>query len=471
MDLLVRLSTQKKEGRRGIASYRKLLTIANRFRVLRIAHKAIWVTRSKLDILLLEAGRVLRIGGALHAIEDQSKRIDEKIDFTLRTHIKPNERQFSICFNKVGRSERKTFKKMTILETKREASAQRSILHFSDVTVVGRYPGLFDWNKKVFYIDKSIYDPVRHLCLEEIRGKAAIYRSTENRLYLYSRYLNNRKQPKELHGVYLSLFRECDQNFAHFVQECLSILAIAVESRINLDGIIANSLMHENFKFLLEIVCRFYGQKLIWLTSDQRVNIQKLVYISPLSRIPADIRHGDKDSILGYRYIDKDLAELLQRTIVPAVREELTGVHGVYAPKKVFLIRNSATVGNGRFIVNQDEWIAIALDLGYACLDAAEMNIAEQVLLLEKCEKLIVTMGASSSLSLFGKRYMDVLCLAPVYESANYDYFRQLFESNAGSVEFILGEQISSTGENADYIIPVDDRSLKSVKDFDRKRW
>jgi hypothetical protein len=137
--------------------------------------------------------------------------------------------------------------------------------------------------------------------------------------------------------------------------------------------------------------------------------------------------------------------------------------------EKVLLVRNAKSVGNGRFLINQNGVMDYLIEIGFSILDIAEMKFNNQIAQFENTKIVVSPIGASLINTIFSPRPLDVFILSPYFKGADYNYFSGLLGMAGHRVHFVLGNQANAkkpTDINADFYVSelVLDEALSQIK-------
>ena len=353
----------------------------------------------------------------------------------------------------------------------------------SDATLIGRTEFIIK-NNTVYY--PKIINPKSDMFMAEIEKYASL---SDNFSKLSICVIKCTKNIKKA----VSLFGQANGNYLHFLTETLSRLVTIDEIDSFRDyPLLIEDNLHEKFYEALNIL-NVNDRKIIRLSPYEKVFVQDLIYLTPLSYVPPETRSWYEKGIL-------DLPRNQQFTFsvegLELLREKSNNICEIYVPKVtkkelgikkgsksqnsledflihtsepahlsdmkyVYLMRQMVSTGNGRLLENQNYLMSLLKNYKFLSLDPAELSFPEQVICLRNAKIVIGPIGAALGNLAFCKPGVDVIILSPVYKGATFFYFANLLSALGHNITYVLGKQSPAKGEgyqefyNRNFKVPI----------------
>lgn len=360
-----------------------------------------------------------------------------------------------------------------------------------DAGVIARTEFVFRDNQ--LFIPELI-QPENDAFMFEIEGWGK-YSPEQKKVRMYNG-VKSLKLPKAI-----SLFGQANGNYAHWLTESLSRLAIVNTANIPLDvPILVEDGLHPRLYEALDLL-NIHCRKIIRVKNYRKVKISTLYYVSPpsytrpaprefiLTKRPVSPSvsgiYFSKDSILNLANQIREIAANYEFNITSeefksSVEEVDGNLHfdfskflriGVFTntynsdllflPKDAFLFikRDDENVGNGRLINNSSEIELVAKINGCFSIDPAKLSFANQVNLFKNRRLITGAVGAGMANLIFTDPGCEVILLSPSYPNANFSYFSLLLSTLGHKLKYVIGVQdTNSLGsiENRNFQIPSD---------------
>jgi capsular polysaccharide biosynthesis protein len=330
-------------------------------------------------------------------------------------------------------------------------SPEVNLFELSDVTVIGRTEFVLAGGRA---LHPKVINPTMDAFMMELenRGKVDLDSGTVS-IFPRAAIL---REPKAI-----SLLGQCNGNYAHWVTEVLARF-ILVDEIPEFKGwpLLVDCPVHEKLLDALDFL-NVSRRRIIEVRQYQRVQVERLIYITPPSMTPPDTREFFKTGKLApprveqFHFSKPVLAKLCERAgdmardCLPAAGTEDFDFESQFVGrKKIFLQRAAWSTGNGRLLRNADSVEAVLAELGFQGIQIADYSFEGQALTAQESGIVVSPIGAALSNLVFRKPGCVVVILSPHYEAATFYYFANLMAALGHHAIFVLGPQTRHGGAN-----------------------
>ncbi|MGP4805458.1 glycosyltransferase family 61 protein [Agrobacterium cavarae] len=258
----------------------------------------------------------------------------------------------------------------------------------------------------------------------------------------------------------ISLLGQCNGNYAHWVLEVLTRLAL-VNSRPELRGLplLIDTPIHEKMLDALDLL-NASGREVIPVRDAERVKLKRLFSITSPSFTPPETRQFFNTGIIAPPERDQfqfspDAFDVLRNLAVsecsqyvapkPMETRYLTHSSRATDPRLVFLQRRPGTTGNGRHVANEAVVQGELRKQKFRVIDTFSLSFEEQVMALQGSEIVVSAVGAACANLIFCKPGLSVIMLSPRYPNATWFYWVNLMIAAGHKLYFVLGPQVASS--------------------------
>ncbi len=318
-------------------------------------------------------------------------------------------------------------------------SPEINLFEIDDATAIGRTEFILKDGKALY---PRVIDPAHDACMLELenRGRVDVKAGTVS---IFPRKAVLRA-PKAI-----SLLGQCNGNYAHWVTEVLARFAL-VDDLPEYKGwpLLVDHPIHEKLLDALDFL-NVSRRKIIEVRQYQRVEVGKLVYISPPSMTPPETREFHETGNLARPRVEQfhfsrfALAKLRDR--VGAMAEDCLATAGTDLPpiahRRMFLQRAAWSTGNGRLLRNADVVEDALREMEFEGVQIADYSFEGQVLTARQSRVVVSPIGAALSNLVFRDPGCIAIILTPHYEAATFYYFANLMAALGHNVIFVLGPQ------------------------------
>lgn len=333
-----------------------------------------------------------------------------------------------------------------------------------------------------------VIDPKQDVFMAEIEGKGQL--APEGNQFRLAT-VASRHVPRAL-----SLFGQCNGNYAHFLTEALTRLALAdtVPELSGLPLLVENNL-HPRLYEALDLL-NTTGRDIVFVREYERVTVDKLYYMTPPCYSPPETRSWFQAGQLAKPrqsqfVFSRDALKLLRtrcsaigRQYVPLVsragfvgKPAATAEDAGSAPNDVgflfhqgnevfhsadtqrfYLERRAVSVGNGRLVVNEEIIKSCLKRQKFTNLHLSDLTFAEQAIVLSEAITVVSPVGASIANLIFAEPGVQVVLLTPFYPGASHFYFANLLGTLGHKLTYVLGRQVTQGNQskyNRNFWVPV----------------
>ena len=254
----------------------------------------------------------------------------------------------------------------------------------------------------------------------------------------------------------ISLLGQFSGNYAHWLLEIIPKLVLIdkldkyKDFPILLDGW-NHPVFHESVKLLNK-----NNRELVFINRWESIEVDNLVELSACSYIQAESRahicRGDWEAPC-------EDAFRFSKSVIRNVRERTAFLTKQYQPhKKVYLMRNPKSTGNGRLILNLPEVEQVLHEYGFEPFDVTGLSFEDQVKEFSKFKYIVSPIGAVLSNTVFTPESCKIIVLSPYYENASYYFFSNLFGVLNHEHRYVMGPQANTDGHigHRDYFVDID---------------
>lgn len=250
----------------------------------------------------------------------------------------------------------------------------------------------------------------------------------------------------------VSLFGDCNENYAHFITETLVKLSIYDRVSDFVDWpIIVEKRLHKNQVELLKFFNR-NNREIIFVDSWQPVEVSSLLYVeAPGFERYLSEKVFVRDIIPFFNKFDRNAFSLMRKNFFELIQVDLRK----QSPVSVYVMRGRKSL-NLRILLNEDEIIQYVKSKGFIIVDPEKMTIMEQLKIFSRANVIICPVGAALANMVFVPDDCAVLAFAPFHDGANVNYFGELSRSLDLNVTFLFGTIHSSIqSANGNYYVDI----------------
>lgn len=325
-----------------------------------------------------------------------------------------------------------------------------TLTEFRNVTTIGRSELVIHNNVALY---PRPFDPSRYSFMLESEGRARVNLKRGRIRMLF------RSKTLKVDSA-ISLLGQCNGNYAHWVLEVLTRLALLKDNPDLQDvPLLIDTPIHDKMLDALAVL-NPTGREVIFVRNAQKVRLRKLFYLTSPSFTPPETRQffttgtiapPDRDQ---FQFSANAIASLREFAIEECSQyvflkaKQATSLTCGPRPddaRFIFLRRSRGTTGNGRHVSNEAAIEAYLRTHGFCVLDSYELSFEEQVMSLQNTEIVVSAIGASCANLVFCKPGLSVVLLSPRYPNASWFYWVNLMLAAGHKLYLVLGPQVASS--------------------------
>lgn len=258
-------------------------------------------------------------------------------------------------------------------------------------------------------------------------------------------------------GVYIGL--SASLNYYHFVYEILTRLVAFLKTGAYIDYPIlvdARVSSLEPLNALLNLVKGTHD--IVWIDTDTKYRIGSMVYISPVSHLPTNLKPTKKHIVDDYSFCYETLWDLREHilTHVDTLYQDADANEG----EMLYLARYES--GFQR-LKNDREIAKVFAERGYKVVFPEKLSIYDQIIMFRKARVIAGCEGAAFSNVLFCKPGTRIICFAP--REYNSLFWSTHFQTMRLDAVFIDTDICKKSREMAGNELCIDPRIVLSLLD------
>lgn len=325
-----------------------------------------------------------------------------------------------------------------------------TLTEFENVTAIGRSELVLHGSNALY---PSPFDPALYAFMLEGEKRARVNLKRGRVKMLF------RSKTRKVDTA-ISLLGQCNGNYAHWILEVLTRLAI-INTLPELKGLplLVDSPIHEKMMDALDVL-NATGREVIPVRDAERVKLKRLFSVTSPSFTPPETRQffatgkiapPDRDQF----QFSPDALEVLRNLalsecsqyVAPKSTQTKPVTRGSKPvdPRLVFLQRRQGTTGNGRHISNEAVIEGELRKQAFDVVDTYALSFEEQVMALQDAEIVVSALGAACANLVFCKPGLSVIMLSPRYPNATWFYWVNLMLAAGHKLYFVLGPQVASS--------------------------
>ncbi|MDX8354712.1 glycosyltransferase family 61 protein [Cognatiyoonia sp. IB215182] len=345
-----------------------------------------------------------------------------------------------------------------------QISPDVSVYQCKSVSVIGRTE--FIQSGRTLYYPKNL-NPSLFAFMIEIEERGKVHQNKTEISIL------PRKSTKKL-GRAISLLGQCSGNYAHWLTEAMSRLAL-IESMDEFRGIpiLVDRDTHPKLQYILALVNNSQ-REIITVRAYEPVFVESLIYVGLPGITPAETRRVFETGEL-------DTPHAKQYQFCPDALQQVSAIMKDYLPQRgisdcgegednsmLYLSRTPASTGNGRHLLNQSTVMRLLKSMGVIPFDVFNASFESVVEIFQTVRVVVSPIGAALANLIFSPPGVTVIILTPHYPSASFYYFSNLLIALGHDVTFVLGHRSQIGGSNlynSDYFIrlPLLEEAMEEV--------
>lgn len=317
----------------------------------------------------------------------------------------------------------------------RALSPEVTLREIDNASVMGRTEFIFK-NGKVYY--PSVINIKRDAFMIEIEHDGIV--NLENNSLEFTPI------HESMHvDAAISLLGQCSGNYAHWLTEILTRLVLVdeIDSYSQLP-LLVDSPIHPNLMEALNLINK-HKRKFIFVKNFQKIEVNKLIYISPASYVPPETRlflkkHQLDDQKMNQIQFSRKALFKLRKVVKNIVSNY--GATQLKQPKSIniYLPRKLEMTGNGRCVINELMVQQYLETLGYESVNIASYHAIDQMAFFQNVNIIVSPIGAVLANLIFSPPGKTVIMLASSYSGATYFYFSNLMTVLGHKAHYILGD-------------------------------
>lgn len=335
-----------------------------------------------------------------------------------------------------------------------------------------RYPNpnfnsyMADEAAKLFHMKSCDVDKVavyRFNCVKVLSGTDFIL---ENRSLIHSDFIDpqSHTSPAENFGIIrrcgsgvkiyfyksdlyfdhaISLFGQCNSNYAHWLTESLTKLALINKiDEANLVPILIEDGLHPNIYESLKLISG--SRKIIRVSRWSSVNVNVLYVATPSGYeryLPESIFSKTDEPY--WNCFSGQLLGILRKDIYCALN--INELNNDVSSELLFVSRSSKS-GNLRALINAMDIENASKKKGLTVIQPELMSFIEQVNVFSGAKVVVCPIGAALVNMIFAKPGIDLVVLSPYFKGASFNYYNNLATALGHNITYVLGRPSKSVG-------------------------